>query len=137
MICSVVIPLYNKASHVRRAIESVLAQSVRDFELIVVDDGSTDGGLDVVRSVEDGRIHVVQQQHSGVSAARNRGAQEAAAEVVAFLDADDTWTPEFLKTAMSLRERLPEAAVWGTRTGSRTRRKARIPEYRGGLPVDQ
>ena len=108
---------------------------MQDFELIVVDDGSTDGGADTVLKVDDARVRLVKQPNAGVSAARNRGAQEAAADVVAFLDADDAWKPNFLETVTSLRERFPQAAVWGTAyqffDGSG---EMRTPGYRGGLP---
>jgi glycosyltransferase involved in cell wall biosynthesis len=111
---SAVIPLYNKVSHVQRAIDSVLAQTCGDWELIVVDDGSTDGSADVVRRNSDGRIRLVVQENGGVSAARNRGAAEAKCDLVAFLDADDQWQPDFLETVLKLRERFPQAAVWAT-----------------------
>jgi glycosyltransferase involved in cell wall biosynthesis len=111
---------------------------VEDFELIIVDDGSTDGGVDVVRDVDDARIRLVQQHHAGVSVARNRGAREAAAAVVAFLDADDAWKAEFLETVTTLRERFPEAAVWGTAYSFHDREgKQWAPRYHGGLPLGQ
>jgi glycosyltransferase involved in cell wall biosynthesis len=111
---SVVIPLYNKVRHIRRAIDSVLAQMFQDFELIVVDDGSTDGGGDIVRRLTDPRIRLMVQNNSGVSAARNRGIQEARCDLVAFLDADDEWLPCFLETVMVLRARHPEAGMYAT-----------------------
>jgi len=114
MHVSVITPLYNKAAYIRRALDSVLAQTHGDFEIIVVDDGSTDGGADVVRECSDPRVHLIQQANAGVSAARNRGVSEAASELVAFLDADDEWLNDFLETVLNLRERFPEAAVWGT-----------------------
>jgi len=137
MTYSVVIPLYNKASHIRRAVDSVLAQSVHDFELIVVDDGSTDGGGDVVRQVDDPRVRLIVQQNAGVSAARNRGAQQGVSELVAFLDADDAWEPDFLESVASLRERFPHAAVWGTAYRIISRSGVEEPPtYHGELPTD-
>ncbi|MBE0471435.1 MAG: glycosyltransferase family 2 protein [Methyloprofundus sp.] len=88
---TVVIPLYNKGVHIVPTLMSVLAQSFRNFEVIVVDDGSTDDSLEKVQSVVDERIKVIHQNNQGVSVARNRGIQEAKGEYIAFLDADDFW----------------------------------------------
>lgn len=114
MRVSVVIPLYNKAAHVARAVASVLAQGVQDFELVVVDDGSTDGGGDIVRRFRDPRIRLVRQENGGVSAARNRGIREARFDLLAFLDADDEWTPFFLETVLDLFSRHPQAGIFAT-----------------------
>lgn len=111
---SVVIPLYNKENSIGRAVASVLGQTEQDFELLVVDDGSTDGGAEIVRRIGDARVRLISQPNAGVSAARNRGAKEAASSVVAFLDGDDIWEPDFLETVSALRERFPNAAVWAT-----------------------
>jgi len=111
---SVVIPLYNKTPHIQRALQSVFVQTSQDFEIVVVDDGSTDGGADVVRSIYDPRLRLIQQENAGVSVARNRGIQEAKADLVAFLDADDAWKPEFLETILRLRERFPDAGAYAT-----------------------
>jgi glycosyltransferase involved in cell wall biosynthesis len=98
MFVSVVIPLYNKKEYIGRAIGSVLAQTHDEFELIVVDDGSRDGGPDVARAIKDPRIEVVQMgRNVGVSAARNKGVEIADGEWVAFLDADDEYKPRFLE----------------------------------------
>lgn len=111
---SVVVPLYNKEGEVGRALNSVLGQTVSDFEVIVVDDGSTDGGPAVVEALGDGRVRLIRQECGGVSAARNRGAAEASSDLVAFLDADDEWRPTFLETVLRLRERFPDCAVFAT-----------------------
>lgn len=111
---SVVIPLYNKGPYITRALNSVLAQTFQDFEVIVVDDGSTDDGAEVVSGFRDPRIRLIQQENQGVSAARNRGIEAARAELVAFLDADDEWLPEFLETVLRLRGRFPGAGAYGT-----------------------
>ncbi len=111
---SVIMPLYNKEKEVSRAICSVLSQTYRNFELIIVNDGSTDKSLDIVESFQDPRIRVINQQNQGVASARNRGISEAVAEVVAFLDADDEWQPEFLSVIIDLKRRFSEAKVYGT-----------------------
>lgn len=112
-------PLYNKAPYVRKAVESVVGQTRRDWELIVVDDGSTDGGGDIVTSIADPRIRLVRQENAGVSAARNRGVAlsgEAAfrSPYICFLDADDWWEPTFLEEMAALIERYPDAGIYGT-----------------------
>lgn len=111
---SVVIPLYNKAATVERAIRSVLNQTVQDFELIVVNNGSTDGSEDVVKSIVDSRIILISQDNQGVSMARNRGVEAANSDWVAFLDADDEWNPTFLETVLSLKEKYPDCSVFAT-----------------------
>lgn len=111
---SVVIPLYNKGHYVACALNSVLAQSFQDFEVIVVDDGSIDDGAEVVLRFGDSRIRLIQQKNQGESAARNRGIEEAKAGLIAFLDADDEWLPGFLETIIRLRKKYPEAGAYAT-----------------------
>lgn len=111
---SVIMPLYNKAPYVRKAVESVVGQTWRDWELIVVDDGSTDGGGDIVTSIADPRIRLVRQENAGVSAARNRGVSLSTAPYTTFLDADDWWEPTFLEEMAGLIERHPDAGIYGT-----------------------
>lgn len=101
---SVIIPLYNKAPFIRRSLNSVLVQSFKDFELIVVDDGSTDEGGSLVASYTDPRIRLIDQENAGEGAARNRGVVVAKAGWLAFLDADDEYFPNFL-------EKMHEAIV--------------------------
>src|ERR1035441_8596585 len=97
MSISVVIPLYNKAPYVGRALSSVFRQTIQDFECIVVDDGSTDGGGDLVEKMSDPRLRLVRQANGGVSRARNQGINLARHPLIAFLDADDEWLPGFLE----------------------------------------
>ena len=112
MRVSVVVPLYNKAPWVRRSLDSIAAQSLRDFEVIVVDDGSTDGSDELVRQYPDPRFRLVSQPNAGPGAARNRGIAEAQAPLVAFLDADDEWLPAYLERSVRLLERSgPEVAA--------------------------
>jgi glycosyltransferase involved in cell wall biosynthesis len=107
MKISVVIPLYNKAPYIHRALHSVLRQSVQDIECIVVDDGSTDGGGDLAQKADDPRIRVVRQGNGGVSQARNKGISTASHSLIAFLDADDEWLPGFLEASLEMHEQYP------------------------------
>ena len=97
---SVVVPLFNKERWVRRALDSIAAQTFGDFEVIVVDDGSTDKSAAVVAEYADPRFRLIRQTNAGPGAARNRGLREAVAEYVAFLDADDEWLPDYLAFAV-------------------------------------
>jgi glycosyltransferase involved in cell wall biosynthesis len=108
---SVVVPLFNKAPYVKRCVDSILGQTLRDFELIVVEDGSTDGGAAIVRAYDDSRMTVIAQANAGPGAARNRGVREARAEYVAFLDADDEWRPTYLERGVGRLDARPEAAT--------------------------
>jgi glycosyltransferase involved in cell wall biosynthesis len=111
---SVVIPLYNKERHIQRAVNSVLAQTFKDFELIIVDDGSTDSSLNIVQNYDDKRIRLIQQKNAGECAARNTGIRNSHYDLVAFLDADDAWRPEYLKTILDLSQNFPEAGAYST-----------------------
>ena len=109
---SVIIPLYNKEKQIANAIDSVLKQSYQDFEIVVVNDGSTDKSVDEVRNIKDNRIRLYEQSNAGVSAARNHGISEAKGEFVAFLDADDEWLPTYLAAQFRLTQQYPECSVY-------------------------
>ena len=111
MRVSVIIPLFNKAPYIERALESVASQTFRDFELIVVDDGSTDDGPARVEKFSDPRLRLIRQENAGPGSARNRGLREAKGEFVAFLDADDEWLPNFLLESVRLLDLHAEAAA--------------------------
>lgn len=109
---SIIMPLYNKENSVGRTIRSVLAQTVNDFELIIVDDGSKDRSVQIVREIQDERIRLIQQPNGGVSKARNHGIREAKGEYICFIDADDFWTPVFLETVQTLMQEFPTARMF-------------------------
>src|SRR4029453_3623619 len=101
---SVIIPAYNAEAFLARAIRSVEAQSFRDFEIVVIDDGSTDGTADVAQGFSS--VRYVLGSHGGEAAARNRGLEEARSELVAFVDADDEWLPEKLARQVAFMDKL-------------------------------
>lgn len=111
---SVVVPLYNKAEYIRRCLDSVTNQTFTDFELIVVDDGSTDGGASLVAEIQDRRLSLISRENGGAAAARNTGIAAATTPLVAFLDADDEWMPDFLAAVMQLAKEYPEAGLYAT-----------------------
>lgn len=111
---SVVIPLYNKSRYIENTIRSVLSQSCGDYEVIVVDDGSTDNSLELARRFESDTVRIIPQENQGVAVARNTGILNASGEYIAFLDADDEWRPEYLATISELTDRYPESAIFVT-----------------------
>ena len=108
---SVIIPCFDGEQHVGEAVASVLAQTHRDLEVVVVDDGSRDRSLDVLAKIGDTRLRVVRQANAGVSAARNRGVGESRGEFVAFLDQDDAWMPEKLERQLRCLDRSPDVGL--------------------------
>lgn len=133
---SVVIPLYNKSEWIVGTIQTVLNQRFQDFEIVVVDDGSTDDGPSKVKSIDDCRIRLVCQSNAGVSAARNRGIEEARGEFIAFLDADDEWHPDYLATQKALIENYPACDVFATNYEFRNAQGQITPTILHKLPFD-
>ncbi|MGJ1509306.1 glycosyltransferase family 2 protein [Sphingobacterium siyangense] len=111
---SVVIPLYNKEISINKTLKSVLNQTFKNFEIVLVNDGSTDGSLEAAKSIEDSRIRIIEQQNGGVSSARNRGIKEARYEWILFLDADDFWTIDHLETIREMQNLYPQDYVFCT-----------------------
>lgn len=109
---SIVIPLYNKERQIEYSIRSILSQTFQNFEIIVVNDGSTDNSVSVAESVLDPRIKIINQANAGVSVARNRGIKEARYDLIAFMDADDEWKPDYLDTQYRLTQKYPECSVF-------------------------
>lgn len=111
---SIIIPLYNKEKEIRQTLESVLLQSFHDFEVLVINDGSTDSSEAIVRSFLDERIKLQTTANQGVSKARNKGIALAQGEIIAFLDADDYWYPNHLEDLFQLYQQFPEAGLLAT-----------------------
>lgn len=109
---SVIIPLYNKEKQIAATLKSVIEQTFQDFEIIVVNDGSTDNSATEVLKVKDPHIRLIHQENTGVSAARNRGIQEARFDLIAFLDADDNWKPNYLENQYELSKKYPQCSVY-------------------------
>lgn len=121
-LVSVVIPLYNKGRYIGEALQSVLSQTVQEFEVIVVDDGSTDGSADRVAEIKDERIRLIHKVNAGAAAARNTGIMVAQGEWIAFLDADDRWLPHNLECHFKQLEQQPDvqwsAGLFNRRSGT-------------------
>lgn len=114
---SVIIPLYNKAPYIGKALQSVLEQTFDDFEIIVVDDGSTDDSYSVAKAVletSERPFKLIHQENAGVSTARNKGVAASSGEYICFLDGDDWWAPTFLEKMDELIQDYPEAGIYGT-----------------------
>ena len=121
---SVIIPLYNKEAYIKKALESVCAQTYRDFELVIVNDGSMDESLNVVndfvrtsermKELTSERVQIITQANAGVAAARNNGVAKSKGEFVCFLDADDWWKPTWLEEMDKLIEEYPDAGLYAT-----------------------
>lgn len=133
---SVVIPLYNKYNLIAKTLQSVFTQTFTNYEIVIVDDGSTDSSAEVVQAIKDPRIKLIRQKNSGVSVARNRGISEARGEYIAFLDADDEWKPDYLDTINHLTKRFQDAEVFSTRYEFRDEYNNRHDNVINHIPFD-
>jgi glycosyltransferase involved in cell wall biosynthesis len=115
-LVSVVVPAYNSAGTLEQTVRSVLGQTVRDLETIIVDDGSSDDTLAVARAIEDPRVRVLTRENGGASAARNTGIEQAKGTWVAFVDSDDVWLPEKLERQLTYLDAHPD--VHAVQTGA-------------------
>lgn len=137
MMISVIIPLYNKEKSIKSTIESVLAQTYKDFELVIVNDGSIDESASIVKEILDDRIRLINKNNEGVSSARNTGILAAKGEYIAFLDGDDLWDKMYLETLANLIYEYPNATIYGIgygwiNNGNRAVTRFRYPNtYRG------
>jgi hypothetical protein len=111
---SIVVPLYNMRGTIGRTVESIIAQTERDWELLVVDDGSSDGSAGIVGAFDDHRISLIKQQNAGEGAARNRGIEAARGSLITFVDADDYWAPVHLENLQGLVDEFPDAVLYAT-----------------------
>jgi len=111
---SIVMPLWNKRHTLAATVATVLGQTWRDFELVVVDDGSTDGGADLLAAFDDSRIRLLAQANAGPGPARNAGIEAARHDWIAFLDADDLWLPDHLAELDRVRRSFPDSGLIGT-----------------------
>ena len=111
---SVIIPLYNKASYFSATVQSVLNQTFTDFELVIINDGSTDNSLEIAQSFDDKRIRIFTKLNGGVSAARNYGIERADREFIAFLDADDHWESNYLEELSKLIKVYPDCGMYAS-----------------------
>lgn len=111
MLLSVIIPLYNKERFIARALASVFAQTFCEFEVIVVDDGSTDRSVEIVNGYKDSRLRLISQNNAGPGAARNAGIGQATGDLLSFLDADDEWLPDFLRQNVAVFGRHRDVAA--------------------------
>ena len=127
---SVIIPLYNKAPYVAKAIASVLSQTFTDYELVIMDDGSRDDSFAIAQKAIEGHGHcfLYKQKNAGVSMARNNAVALSRGDYLCFLDADDWWEPTFLEEMSKLVEEFPDAGIYGTNYTivNETKHKTRI-----------
>lgn len=108
---SVIIPLYNKENTILNTIQSVINQKFLDFELVVVNDGSTDNSLEIAQTIQDKRIRIIHKENGGVSSARNLGIKESKGKYICFLDGDDYWEDNYLQVVYNLFKKYPECRI--------------------------
>lgn len=126
---SVIIPLFNKEKHINTTLASVLSQTFDDFEIIVINDGSTDNSLKIVEAITDSRIVLHTIKNQGVSFARNHGIEKASSNLVVFLDADDNWLPNHLENLKKLYNKFPDCGLYATAYTTQTGGKFIPSEY--------
>lgn len=126
---SIIIPLYNKETFIENTIQSILDQTFQDFEIIIVNDGSTDGSEEKILQFEDSRIYYFSKKNEGASTARNYGIEKANSDFITFLDADDYWYPGFLKTMFENISKEPDQKVFSAAIEFDTSKKTIPAQY--------
>ncbi|MBL0736926.1 glycosyltransferase family 2 protein [Flavobacterium sp. GN10] len=126
---SIIIPLYNKENFIENTIQSILNQTFQNFEIIVVNDGSTDKSEEKLLQFKDSRIYYFSKKNEGVSATRNYGIEKANSDFITFLDADDYWYPTFLETMFANISKLPDQKVFSAAVEFDTSKKTIPAQY--------
>ncbi|MCS2614828.1 MULTISPECIES: glycosyltransferase family 2 protein [Bacteroides] len=126
---SIILPLYNKERSIESTILSILNQTLIDFELIVIDDGSKDQSIHLVRNIKDKRLSIYCKENGGVSSARNFGIGKAKFEYICFIDGDDIWEPTYLQKMSELISLYPKAGIYGSAWAYRYRDKIVTPNF--------
>lgn len=133
---SIIIPLFNKEKHIKATIESVLAQTFQDFEIIVINDGSTDASLAHVEAIKDNHIQLFSIKNQGVSHARNYGIEKSDTDLIVFLDADDYWETNHLENLKALYTAFPNCGLYATAYFKKSNRTI-IPSAYKNIPTTE
>ncbi|MBF6652357.1 hypothetical protein C3B47_05555 [Flavobacterium columnare] len=137
LMFSVIIPLYNKEDYIYNSLVSVINQTYTHFEIIIVNDGSTDKSLEIVKTINDSRIKIFEQTNKGVSSARNLGIKNTKGSLIAFLDADDIWEKNHLEEIQQLYSLYPNCGMYCSRYLMKISKKKSIPiRYSYEIPND-
>ena len=125
---SVIIPLYNKANFIESTLESVLGQTFSDFEIVIIEDCSTDNSFEIAAKTNDPKIRIIRhEKNKGLSASRNTGIENSNSKYLCFLDADDEWQPHYLAKIHSLIQQFPEARLFATNYAEQYETKSVLP----------
>jgi len=133
---TVIIPLYNKEQFIGSTLKSILQQHFTDFEIVIIDDGSTDNSVEKIKEFDDERIRFYTKENGGVSTARNYGIEQAAADYITFIDADDYWYPDFLQQMHRNINRFPEQQVFSAAIEIETEKNIIPAQYSIGITHD-
>jgi len=140
-LVSIVVPVYNVEKYIKACVESIRAQTHRNFELLIIDDESPDNSIAIVKQINDARIRIISQKNRGLAGARNTGIRNAKADIIAFLDSDDTWEPEKLARHVSQLNANPNvglsfsSSMFINEDGESLNRICRNPVGNGSAPV--